>query len=110
MNNTRNHITQNVNFQDFEGIFKYMDETMQLMLPKAEIRYASMICSGDPLFVQNPFCQQAFITITHLIEQRPHISFDSHLPLRRGYMERDLTHMKDWESIELWLDVLKRFQ
>ena len=82
---------------------------MKMMLPKAEIKYASMIASGDRRFVQNPFCQLAFATITQLIELRPHISFDSHFPLRKGYMERDLTHMKDWESIELWLDVIGRF-
>ena len=87
-----------------------MDETMALMLPKAEIRYASMIASGDPRFVHNTLCQEAFARITGLIEQRPHISFDSHYPVQRGYMERDQTHMKDWESIELWTDVLKRFE
>ena len=83
---------------------------MEIMLPKAEIRYASMIYSGNPLFVQNPFCQQAFASISQLIEMRPHIAFDSHMPVNRGYMERDQTHMKDWESIELWRDVLNQFE
>ena len=92
------------------AIFKYLDETLAEMLPKAEVRFASMIYSGEPLFIENPFCQQAFASITQLIEARKHLAFDSQGPLRRGHMTKDLTHMKDRESVELWLDVIGRFQ
>ena len=80
------------------------------MLPKAEIRFASMIYSGEPLFVNNPFCQQAFASITQMIEARKHLAFDSYGPLRKGHMTRDQTHMKDKESVELWLEVIDKFQ
>ena len=91
------------------GIFKYLDATLAEMLPKAEIKFASMVYSGEPLFVTNPFCQQAFISITQLIEERKNIKFDSQGPLRKGHMTRDMTHMRDRESINLWMDVVNRF-
>ena len=90
-------------------MFRFLDETINLMLPKAEVRFTSMIASGQVNWRDNPFCQEAFVRISQLIEMRKHIDFDSYRPLRSGWMENDMTHMKDWDSIDHWVMILRRF-
>ena len=99
----------NINAQDFEGMFKYMDETLALMLPRAEIKFSPMIASGDEVWKNTPICQEAYAEIDARIKARNHINFDSFQPEREGWLnDRDLVHMKDWESIDFWMKAFEQ--
>ena len=101
-----------VNAQNFDGLFRLLDDTMNGILPKAKVFYAPLIAVKQEGWDTTELCQSAFQKINACIKRRKHVSFDSYLPINMGWIGRkanirDKVHFtNDYDGIDFWKMVL----
>ena len=97
-----------VNTQNFDALFKLLDETLSKLFPKANIKLSPLIATKDELWTAAEICQEVFIIINGLIRERNHVEFDSYLPLERNWISNDGVHFKDYDGVKFWKSIFEQ--
>ena len=103
-----------VNAQNFDGLFRLLDDTMTEILPEAEVFYAPLIAVKQEGWDTTELCQNAFHKINACVRRRKHVEFDPYLPINMGWIGRktnirDKVHFSnDYDGIDFWKMVLEQ--
>ena len=97
-----------VNVQNFDALFRLLDDTLSKLFPKAIVKLAPLIATKDELWMSAEICQEVFIIINGLIRERSHVEFDSYLPLERNWICNDGVHFKDYDGVKFWKSIFEQ--
>ena len=88
--------------QDVDGMFALLDNVLQKMLPKAEIKLAPVLYVGNEAWRASQLKQNIYKNFNECITARNHLQMDPNEPYRRNLYDFDGVHMNDYQSIEFW--------
>ena len=93
------------NLQDIDGMFDLLDNVLQKMLPKAQVKLAPVLNISNESWRRSPAKQRIFNEINNNISRRNYLHMNPDEPHQRNLFDPDGTHMDDFKSIDFWTKI-----
>ena len=102
------NVKRGQNQQNFPQLFARLEETIQLMIPNAKTTFATPLVVPKYIWAGSGRQQAAYASIVREIEKRNHLQMDTEEPRKLKQYDQMGVHMWDIESVEYWMNVLRR--
>ena len=95
-----------LNLQDFDAMFKVLDNTCKKMAPNAKVKLAPMLAINKYTDGMTNCEREAWTRIQGNIKRRMHLEMDNDEPRRKGLYDRYGVHLRNWDGVDYWTKVL----
>ena len=101
-----------ISSQNVSELFRYLDQVLLEMLPKAQIKMVPALTCNDKTWEKTEMCQKVYNEINDHIAKRSHVAIDPDLPRKMKWIankEFDKVHFEnDFEGINYWKMVFEQ--